>query len=103
MLTLFRFNTQSGSCQNAVRSFSTSSSKNAGQNYRLKNKMERSGNKVGILREKPDFKYLDGTPGPLNKGTVLMQGKRTRELERAQRLLKEMEEDVKVKNIQQFY
>ncbi|PRP75554.1 hypothetical protein PROFUN_09040 [Planoprotostelium fungivorum] len=87
-----------------TRTFSSTTPKPAGQKWRLERGLDRSGNKRGTLRENPDFSYAaDGKPGPVSAETLKMYRVDKREIERAQRLLKEMEEDIKIGNVQQFY
>ncbi|KAL9648400.1 hypothetical protein ABK040_014022 [Willaertia magna] len=53
----------------------------------------RSGNESGILHDKPDWSYLDGTPGPLSKRATKKITIQKYFLERLMRLAVESDQD----------
>jgi len=87
---------------NFGRSFSSSAPCFAGQKFRESQKVGRTGNEEGPVHDLPDYKLPDGTMGPVSKGFQRQQRKKEAEKTRIARLAKEMEEDIRSGNWQQF-
>mmetsp|Transcript_7621 Transcript_7621/g.10511 ORF Transcript_7621/g.10511 Transcript_7621/m.10511 type:complete len:111 (-) Transcript_7621:177-509(-) len=77
----------------------------AGQKYRMAIGKSKYGNKYGdgTLWEISDWHFADGRPAPLTKVQQIKRLKQKQEFERTQKLVEEMEEDIRNGNLQQFF
>ncbi|RDD44097.1 39S ribosomal protein L52, mitochondrial [Trichoplax sp. H2] len=73
------------------RMLSTTSCHSAGEKWRIRRNLPRSGNEYGPLTELPDWSYADGRPGPISKGQKKRDSKQQALSERVQRLLNEVD------------